>query len=317
MFLPNTESRKQCCKPNQCAKTSERSSVRQKQIQLRSLSRFITARLFTQCCSCCWGGRSCGRFELFKTGVWCHCFSDSPDHSGSMFKFRRGISRLILSLIASCKSNLIRLTYKIMCYIWAFLSKHHPAAAHEMSPQRGRRVEVLERGTSRSQLSRLHLNAETFALFWLTAAKKKWICPLWFCGSLQRSCRETFHWTYSLIYWTMLTRDFASVGWEKTRQVTLCFLYVGERNELPDERLMNVSALPLKINCVFRPRQQIFPHKVPRSWNVTERLCWWILIASDDPAERTALRSGWRHPSSASPWWHIVSSPNLGRMAAP
>lgn len=56
----------------------------------------------------------------------------------------------------------------------------------------------------------------------------------------------------------MLTRDFASVGWEKTRQVTLCFLYVGERNELPDERLMDVSALPLKINCVFRPRQQIF-----------------------------------------------------------
>lgn len=145
-----------------------------------------------------------------------------------------------------------------MCYIWAFLSKHHPAAAHEMSPQRGRRVEVLERGTSRSQLSRLHLNAETFALFWLTATKKKWICPLWFCGSLQRSSRETSHWTYLLIYWTMLTRDFASVGWEKTRQVTLCFLYVGERNELPDERLMDVSALPLKINCVFRPRQQIF-----------------------------------------------------------
>lgn len=148
-----------------------------------------------------------------------------------------------------------------MCYIWAFLSKHHPAAAHEMPPQRGRQVEVLERGTSRSQLSRLHLNAETFALFWLTAAKKKWICPLWFCGSLQRSSRETFHWTYSLIYWTMLTRDFPSVGWEKTRQVTLCFLYVGERNELPDERLMDVSALPLKINCVFRLRQQFSPTK--------------------------------------------------------
>lgn len=69
-------------------------------------------------------GRSCGRFELFKTGVWCHCFSDSLDHSAGMFKFRRGISRLILLLIASCKSNLIRLPYKIMCYI---LSKHQPA----------------------------------------------------------------------------------------------------------------------------------------------------------------------------------------------
>lgn len=300
---------------------SERSGVRQKQIQLRNLSRFITARLFTRCCSCCcsWEGRSCGHFELFKTGVWCHCFSDSPDHSGSVFKFRREISRLILLLIVSCKSNLIRLPYKIMRYIWAFLSEHHPAAAHEMSPQRGRRVQVLGCGTSRSQLSRLHSNAETFALFWLTAAKKKWICPLWFCCSLQSNSRETFHWKYSLIYWTMLTRDFPSVGWEKTWQVTLCFLYVGERNELSEERLMDVpvSALPLKINCVFRPHQQIFPHKVLRSWNVTERLCWWILIASDDPAERTALRSGWRHPSSASPWWHIVSSPNLGRMAAP
>lgn len=177
----------------------------------------------------------------------------------------------------------------------------------------GRRVEVLERGTSRSQLSRLHLNAETFALFWLTAAKKKWICPLWFCGSLQSNSRETFHWKYSLIYWTMLTRDFPSVGLEETRQVTLCFLYVGVKKTMD----VSVSALPLKINSVFRPRQQIFPHKMPRSWNVTERLCWWILIVSDDPAERTALRSGWRHPSSTSPWWHIVSSPNLGRMAAP
>lgn len=147
---------------------SQRSSVRQKQIQLRILSRFITAKLFTRCCSCCcsWEGRSCGRFDLFKTGVWCHRFSDSLDHSGSMFKFRRGISRLIYLLIESCKSNLIRLLYKIMCYIWAFLSKHHPAAAHEMSPRRGRRVQVLECVTT-------SLECRNFCSFLINSSKEK------------------------------------------------------------------------------------------------------------------------------------------------
>lgn len=57
-------------------------------------------------------------------------------------------------------------------------------------------------------------------------------------------------------------------------------------------------------------------HKVPTGWNVTEQPGWWILIASIDPADRTAVRSWWHHPSSASPWWHIDSSSNLSRPAA-
>lgn len=59
-----------------------------------------------------------------------------------------------------------------------------------------------------------------------------------------------------------------------------------------------------------------FLHKVPTGWNVTERPGWWILIASIDPADRTAVRSWWHHPSSASPWWHIDSSSNLSGLAA-
>lgn len=76
---------------------------------------------------------------------------------------------------------------------------------------------------------------------------------------------------------------------------------------------MDVFSLtfPFQINCVARLRFSsccsIF-HKLGTGRNVTVHLGWWILIGSNDPADGTAVRSQWHHPSSASPWWHIDSS---------
>lgn len=76
---------------------------------------------------------------------------------------------------------------------------------------------------------------------------------------------------------------------------------------------MDVFSLtfPFQINCVARLRFSsccsIF-HKLGTGRNVTVHLGWWILIGSNDPADGTAVRSQWHHPSSASPWWHINSS---------
>lgn len=95
------------------------------------------------------------------------------------------------------------------------------------------------------------------------------------------------------------------------------FLSLREINEQVQEQLMDVFSLtfPFQINCVtllrFSSCCSIF-HKLATGRNVTVHLSWWILIGSNDPADRTAVRSRWHHPLSASPWWHIDSSSERG-----